>query len=218
MSENFAYSHASKQGEGRIGYVGSTNPHVVCKIADSGEILVKSPTNMAGYYKEPELSAEAIDPDGFLHTGDKGEIDSEGRLKITGRIKDIFKTSKGKYVAPAPIEDKFMKSVAIEQVCVAGSDLPQPLALVTLTESAQNSRLVELSKEELNQEMASLLTEVNATLDKHERMTALVILTDTWSVENNMMTPTLKIKRAEVESAYQASFDQWSVAGGVVWA
>jgi len=218
MSENFAYSHASKQGEGRIGYVGSTNPHVVCKIADSGEILVKSPTNMTGYYKEPELSVEAIDPDGFLHTGDKGEIDSEGRLKITGRIKDIFKTSKGKYVAPAPIEDKFMKSVAIEQVCVAGSDLPQPLALVTLTESAQKARLVESSKEELSKEMDRLLNDVNALLDKHERMTALVILTDTWSVENNMMTPTLKIKRAEVESAYQASFGQWSLAGGVVWA
>ena len=218
MSENFAYSHASKQGEGRIGYVGSSNAHVVCKIADSGEILVKSPTNMMGYYKEPVLSAEALDAEGFLHTGDKGEIDSENRLKITGRIKDIFKTSKGKYVAPAPIEDKLMKCVAIEQVCVAGANLPQPLALVTLTESAQRALLFEHSKAALAKEMGSLFVEVNAHLDKHEQMTTLVVLADTWSIENNKMTPTLKIKRAEVESAYQASFGHWSKTGGIVWA
>ena len=76
------------------------------RIADNGEILVRSPCNMMGYFKEPEKTREALTEDGWLHTGDRGEIDSEGRLRITGRVKELFKTGKGKYVAPAPIESR----------------------------------------------------------------------------------------------------------------
>ena len=217
MSENFAYSHTTKFGEGRVGYVGSNNRHVVCKISEAGEILVKSPTNMLGYYKEPELTRETLSADGFVHTGDKGEIDSRGRLKITGRIKDIFKTSKGKYVAPAPIEDAIMKSTHVEQVCVTGADLPQPLVLVTLSDQARLA--AKESKARLQSEFTDLLTTLNRRLDKHEQLSCLVVVAETWSVENQMITPTLKIKRAEVEATYQGQFTQWcGTREPVIWA
>lgn len=218
MSENFAYSHTTKLGEGRVGYVGSSNPHVVCKISEQGEVLVKSPTNMMGYYKEPELTREALDQEGFLHTGDKGEIDSQDRLKITGRIKDIFKTSKGKYVAPAPIEDRLMKNSIVEQVCVAGSNLPQPLALVTLSEQALTALSDSTKKSAMEQEFQSLLSSVNPRLDKHENLCCLVVLGDSWTIDNNMMTPTLKIKRDKVEAAYEDKFSVWSQSRDkVIW-
>lgn len=219
MSENFAYSHSTKFGEGRVGYVGSSNLHVVCKISEQGEVLVKSPTNMMGYYKEPELTRETLDQEGFLHTGDKGEIDSQNRLKITGRIKDIFKTSKGKYVAPAPIEDRLMRNINVEQVCVAGADLPQPLALLTLSEQAQAALSDSVKRATMEQEFQSLLSSVNPQLDKHENLSCLVVVGGSWSVDNNMMTPTLKIKRDKVETAYQDKFSGWSQSRDkVIWA
>jgi long-chain acyl-CoA synthetase len=95
----------------------------------SSEIQIKAPWNMLGYYKEPELTREAFTDDGWLRTGDKGALDAQGNLKITGRVKDLFKTSKGKYVAPAPIEDKLVMHSAIEACCVTGANLGQPLAL-----------------------------------------------------------------------------------------
>src|SRR5690554_7031717 len=95
------------------------------RISDIGEVLVKSPATMMGYYKDEEKTAEAFTEDGFLRTGDKGEIDEMGRLKLTGRIKEIFKTSKGKYIAPAPIENRLMAHDAIEMVCVSGANQTQ---------------------------------------------------------------------------------------------
>ncbi|OZB06167.1 MAG: AMP-binding acetyl-CoA synthetase, partial [Marinobacter sp. 34-60-7] len=129
MSENFAYSHMNKPGRTRTGYVGEALPGVEVKISDVGEVLVKSPATMMGYYKDEEKTAEAFTEDGFLRTGDKGEIDEMGRLKLTGRIKEIFKTSKGKYIAPAPIENRLMSHDAIEMVCVSGANQTQPHAL-----------------------------------------------------------------------------------------
>src|SRR6185436_15098983 len=107
----------------------------------SGEIQMRSPGVMLGYYKEPGLTAEAIDADGWLHTGDKGSLDSEGNLRITGRVKDLFKTSKGKYVAPAPIEDRLVMNGAVEACVVTGANLGQPLGIVMLNaEAAQHAR------------------------------------------------------------------------------
>ncbi|WP_156507771.1 AMP-binding protein [Halioglobus sp. HI00S01] len=203
MSENFAYSHSTQSGQARIGYVGNANPHVICKLSAEGEILVKSPTNMLGYYKEPELSAQTIDSEGYLHTGDKGEISADGHLKITGRIKDIFKTSKGKYVAPAPIEDKLQRHTALELVCVTGANLPQPIALVTLAEDASHDHAT------LQRELESLLAETNASLDKHENLSQIIVFPTPWTVESNIVTPTLKIKRPEVDKAYMPRVPYW---------
>ena len=105
MSENFNYSHLTMPGRGRAGYIGNPYPEVDCKLSDEGEILIKSPGNMLGYFKDPERTQEAFTEDGYLKTGDRGEIDEQNRLRITGRVKELFKTSKGKYVAPAPIEN-----------------------------------------------------------------------------------------------------------------
>lgn len=218
MSENFAYSHSTQLGEAQIGYVGNANPFVDCKLSPEGEILIKSPTNMLGYYLQPELTAETIDPEGYLHTGDKGEIDNNGRLKITGRFKEIFKTSKGKYVAPAPIEDLLLRNTALEQVCVTGADLPQPIALATLSESAVKKATDSAYKAELLESLSELVKDTNSKLDKHENISTLILFSELWSVDNNFMTPTLKVKRAQLEQAHQAKFETWSTTKEpIVW-
>ena len=212
MTENFAYSHSTRSGESRVGYVGTPSNYVQCKLGDSGEIMVKSPANMLGYYKEPQLTAEAFDPEGFLHTGDKGETDAHGRLKITGRIKEIFKTSKGKYVAPAPIENLLSRNTRLEQVCVTGAEQPAPIGLATLSESACEHLVNGGSVGEIISELESLLIETNSKLDKHEQLATLVIFRRAWSIEDNLVTPTLKIKRSEIDKSFGESFDRWSAA------
>ena len=107
-------SHMTKPGRGRIGYVGEPSDGVVQRIAEDGELQVKSPGVMMGYFKNPDATKETMTEDGYLRTGDKGEVDDMGRLKITGRTKEIFKTSKGKYVAPAPIENQYIVNQKIE--------------------------------------------------------------------------------------------------------
>ncbi|NIB41568.1 AMP-binding protein [Pseudomaricurvus alkylphenolicus] len=219
MSENFAYSHSTRPGQSKIGFVGVPSPFVDCKISSQGEILIKSPTNMLGYYLQPELTAETIDTEGYLHTGDKGEIDSQNRLKITGRIKEIFKTSKGKYVAPAPIEDLLLRNTWLEQICVTGDNLPQPIALATLSAAAVERCSCPDFRQQLQQALQQLLKDTNSRLDKHEHLSALVLFRQLWTVDNNFMTPTLKVKRAVLEDVYRPQFDQWGRQGGaVVWA
>ncbi len=127
MSENFGTSHASLPEAVRIGYVGSPAPGVSCRISPEGEILVRSPGQMMGYYKDLQKSTEDMTEDGFFRTGDCGEIDDQGRMRITGRIKEVFKTSKGKYVAPVPIEQLLGNHPQIETVCVTGPAPPSPL-------------------------------------------------------------------------------------------
>ena len=178
-------------------------PEVECKISDEGEILVKSDCTMLGYYKEPEKTKEAITKDKFLSTGDMGEIDEEGYLKITGRIKELFKTDKGKYVAPAPIELELSKNQHIAQICVVGSNLKQPMALVVLEENN------ELDKTILEQDLLQTLAEVNASLDNHERIAKFVIMHESWTVENNLITPTMKVKRNILEKKYEDDFLKW---------
>ena len=203
MSENCAYSHGNRPGMRKVGSVGITMPEVECKISDEGEILVKSDCTMLGYYKEPEKTKEAITKDKFLRTGDMGEIDEEGYLKITGRIKELFKTDKGKYVAPAPIELELSKNQHIAQICVVGSNLKQPMALVVLEENN------ELDKTILEQDLLQTLAEVNASLDNHERIAKFVIMHESWTVENNLITPTMKVKRNILEKKYEDDFLKW---------
>ena len=203
MSENCAYSHGNRPGMRKVGSVGITMPEVECKISDEGEILVKSDCTMLGYYKEPEKTKEAITKDKFLSTGDMGEIDEEGYLKITGRIKELFKTDKGKYVAPAPIELELSKNQHIAQICVVGSNLKQPMALVVLEENN------ELDKTILEQDLLQTLAEVNASLDNHERIAKFVIMHESWTVENNLITPTMKVKRNILEKKYEDDFLKW---------
>ncbi|WP_372963984.1 AMP-binding protein [Marinobacter sp.] len=209
MSENFAYSHMNKPGRTRTGYVGEPLPGVEVKISDVGEILVKSPATMMGYYKDEEKTAEAFTEDGFLKTGDKGEIDEMGRLKLTGRIKEIFKTSKGKYIAPAPIENSLMSHDAIEMVCVSGANQTQPHALVVLSEEIRPKSGDANFRKEIEESFKQLIEDVNKTVDPHEQLAFITVVSDEWSIENSFLTPTLKLKRNVVEDAYEAKVDAW---------
>lgn len=210
MSENFAYSHCSLPGKVRVGYVGNTYPGVECKISEGGEVLVKSPCNMMGYYKNPELTAQSYTEDGFLKTGDMGVIDEQGRLKITGRVKELFKTSKGKYIAPVPIENRLNGHELIEAVCVTGPSFPQPFALVMLP--LEEHKQVEQNPSEaarVESEMTELLNHVNGQLEAHEKLSCIVVVKDLWTMENGFLTPTMKIKRNVIEENYLPKAEAW---------
>jgi long-chain acyl-CoA synthetase len=173
---------------------------------------------MLGYYKEPELSAQALTPDGWLRTGDKGALDGEGNLKITGRVKDLFKTSKGKYVAPAPIEDRLVMHSAVEACCVTGANLGQPLALLMLNMEAAKKAADPAGRSELEASLAQHLTGVNEALDPHEQLDCLVVMTEAWTVDNDLITPTFKVKRNRIEDLFAKNYDTWvGMRKKVIW-
>ncbi len=212
MTENSAYSHSNLPGRRKPGTVGQTLEGVETKISEEGEICLKSIVNLVEYYREPEKTAETL-RDGWLHTGDKGVIDKEGYVRITGRVKDIFKTSKAKYVAPSPIEMKLSKNDYVEQVCVVGTGIPQPIALVVLSADARQK-----AQELIKTSLSETLKEVNPTLEHHEQLQKLVVVRDEWTPENGILTPTLKIKRGAVDDRYQHHYEKWYEGGkGVVW-
>lgn len=211
MTENCCYSHVTLHNNIKIGFVGQPLPHCNVRLGEKNEIQIKHQALMVGYYKEAEMSKEVFTADGFLKTGDEGYIDEEGFLKITGRVKDLFKTSKGKYVAPSPIEMKFSGNIFIEQVCVVGSGLPQPIALITLTEKGKRK-----TAEEIDVFLKDTLFQINTTLDAHEKLYKIVILPDEWTVENNLLTPSFKIKRNEIEKRYFLLYQEWYNEKGMV--
>jgi long-chain acyl-CoA synthetase len=206
MTENFGVSNLSLPGAKQYGTVGKTfSPNTEVKISETGEVCSRSDATMLGYYKNPEKTAEAIDSEGWLHTGDQGEFNSDGFLKITGRVKDAFKTSKGKYVTPTKIEGHFEMCELIEQICVMGTGLPQPIAVCVLSEIGQQKADTEV-KTELN----TLLSDVNHKIENYERMTHVVVVKDEWSVETGLVTPTLKLKRNVVEQKYAPMLGDWT--------
>jgi long-chain acyl-CoA synthetase len=210
MTENFNYSHMSMPGKTRVGYVGNSYDDVECRIAKDGEIQVKTPGKLMGYFKNPEATAETITEDGWVRTGDKGTLDEMKRLKITGRTKEIFKTSKGKYVAPAPIENELISNQHVELACVCGKSQPAPFALVHLSEAPKKKALSGASeREQLGKELEAHLKTINPKFDGHEQLQFLVVVKDEWLPENGFLTPTQKIKRATIEDTYQSKVDGW---------
>ena len=218
MSEDFAYSHATQPGMSRVGYVGSPMPGVDVKISEEGEILIKSPATMMGYYKQPELTAECYTEDGYFKTGDRGERDEQGRLKITGRVKELFKTSKGKYVAPAPIENLLNNHPEVELCCVTGSGNPQPYALILPAEELRPKLGDPAERQRFESELNALLDSVNGEVEAFERLQFLVVVKDPWAIENGFLTPTMKIKRSKIEDNYGPKNDEWYGAGKrIIW-
>lgn len=216
MSENFGYSHANAPGRAKVGTVGGSCPGVITKIADNGEILVKSPANMLGYYKMPEKTAEEFTEDGYFMTGDRGEVDSDGCLTITGRTKELFKTAKGKYVAPSPIENKLGTSAHIEVCCVSGADQGQPHALIMLSE--EGVAHANANRDAITAEFEAHRKAINDKLSPHEQLQFLAIVKDSWDIDNGFLTPTMKIKRNVIEDAYLPHVDEWYAARqGVIW-
>jgi len=211
-------THLTKQGKTIPGYAGSPLYGVETKRAENGELLVRSPMNMIGYYKEPEATREAFTEDGCLHTGDIVEVEPEGQIKIVGRIKEQFKTSKGKYVAPAPIETKLAAHPDVESCCLMGAGLPGPFAVIVLSAEARQRCADPVRKKELEESFQKLVEQVNAQLETHERVLFVAIVEGPWTIGNGMMTPTLKLKRSTVETQYMALVDFWkSQERMVVW-
>ena len=198
----------------RIGCVGTVLPNVQLKIAEDGEICVKGPSIMKGYYKKPEATAEAIDSEGWFHTGDIGEL-SEGKyLKITDRKKEIFKTSGGKYVAPQLVENKLKESVLIEQAIVVGEGQKFPSALIIPDFNAlkewcsrngidygDDAQMIKNDKvkDKINQEVKDLMK----SIAQYQQVKKVELLPKLFTIESGELTPTLKLKRKIIHGKYK---------------
>ena len=219
MTEDFAYSHNSTTQINAPGCVGVPLAGVQAKISPEGEILVKSPGQMVGYYKRPDLDAEAFTSDGFFKTGDQGSQRADGLLKITGRVKELFKTSKGKYVAPAPIENKLNVHPMIEMSIVSGVSQPAAYAMVVLAEDIRPKMNDAEVRADVETQLALHLEKVNAELADYEKLRMLVIANEAWSIENGFLTPTMKIKRSRIEASVESQVASWyQKNGSVFWA
>jgi long-chain acyl-CoA synthetase len=220
MTENCGVSHSTLPGSHQTGSVGLPYDEVESRIdPETGEIQMRCGALMQGYYKEPEQTAAAMTANGWLRTGDKGKIDKEGYLSITGRVKDIFKTSKGKYVSPATIEDLLIMHPGIEACAVSGANFAQPLALVMLSQDAVVRGASSEGKLALTESLQRHLSTVNARLESHEKLGCLAVVTTPWTPENGFVTPTLKVKRPRIEEAYADRYEGWLRQGKpVVWA
>ena len=187
-----------------IDCVGEVCPKCEVKIDDeTGEILMKSPWVMTGYYKDPEKTAEVL-KDGWIYSGDRGTIDDRGFVRVIGRVKDAFKTSKGSYVTPNPIERELSKNDYVEQVCVAGLGIPQPIALVNLSELA-----ISVDKTTIESSLQEEMNRVNADLAPYQRVSTIVVNKEPWSENNGLLTPTLKVRRGKIDDHYGKQFLQW---------
>ena len=220
MTEDFAYSHSAGREDAVPGRVGRPNPGVQARLADDGEILVKSPGQMAGYYKAPELTAESFTEDGYFKTGDLGAYDERGLLQLTGRKKELFKTAKGKYVAPAPIEGRLAAHPMIELALVAGSGQPAAHAMVLLDETLRPRVASEPALQaQVESELGTLLDKVNAAVASHEHLQFIVVAKEAWTMANGCLTPTMKIRRARIEASVAEAVAGWyDKPGPVIWA
>ena len=211
MTEDCVYSHFCGPKAHKFGTVGKALPGLQVKIADDGEIRLKGEGNMKGYFKEPQMTAGAFDEGNYLKTGDMGEYDNEGFLKITGRIKDQFKTDKGKYISPAPIEVRLLSNTDIEHACIVGTGVPQPMALVCLSDTGKGK-----TNDELIKNFTESLDSINPSLEKFEKIEKIVIMKENWTIDNNKITPSLKVKRNEIEKIHLPKYPEWYDKPGIV--
>ena len=203
MTENMGLNAVMPRNQIKLGTVGRIHPDCETRIdPETQEIQMRAPYNTIGYFKEPRLSQELFTKDGWLKTGDQGKLDTEGFISIIGRVKDNFKTAKGHYVAPAPIENKLNTHDYVEQVCVVGVNLPQPIVLIVLSALGKS-----MEEAEIKTAFEALLNEVNPTLKNYEHLRKMVIVDEDWTIENECLTPTMKIKRPSIEQKYKANFD-----------
>ena len=193
----------------RLGTIGVPQKCVEMKLSDEGEVLIRGDAVFKEYYNNPEATADAF-MDGWFRTGDRARVDQDGSWSIIGRVKEQFKTAKGKYVAPVPIESLLARNPDIEQVCVLGSGRKQPLAIAVLNEQVRERA------DDTHERLQATLNEVNSELESHQRLDHIVVSDEVWSIENDMLTPTLKIKRNKLEERY-GDFLQRSLPAAVVW-
>lgn len=179
---------------------------------ETSEILMKSFAMMTGYYKNPEKTNEVL-KDGWLRSGDRGSIDEKGFIRVIGRVKDAFKTAKGSYVTPNPLEEFLTENDYIEQVCVVGLGIPQPIALINLSPMG-----VAADKTDVEASLLKTLEELNATRANFERISTLIIQTETWTPENGYLTPTMKVKRFTLDDQFSQDYLGWQEAPEkIIW-
>jgi long-subunit acyl-CoA synthetase (AMP-forming) len=202
MTENLGLTSVMPKNKIQLGTVGKIWP--ICEVRiQEGEIQMKSDYVMQGYYKELSITKQTFE-DGWLKTGDAGTLGEDGFLKITGRIKENFKTSKGFYVSPATIETHIQNHPLVDQVCVVGANLPEPMALVVLKEESK-----ELDSQAVNEQLEDLFISLNPHFKHYEMIKKIIVIQEPWTVENSCMTPTLKIRRLEIERVYERYFGDW---------
>jgi len=197
MTETFAYGTQIGRGEKpRFGTISKALPGVELKTSDEHELLIQCPCMMQGYYENEDLTRQSF-VDGWFRTGDRAFIEEQGWVTITGRLKELFKTSKGKYIAPVPLESLLARNEMIELACVIGERLDQPVALVQLAEGLQ------ADMRELRRRLVETLERVNAELEPHQRIERIIVTREAWTIENEFLTPTLKIRRQRIEKHYR---------------
>ncbi len=211
MTENLGLNSLMPRDQIKLGTVGRIHEQCTTRIdAETGEIQMKANYNCLGYYKNPEQTAALFDGP-WLKTGDMGQLDTDNYLRIVGRVKDNFKTAKGQYVSPAPIENALSLHKYVEVSCVVGVNLPQPLGLIILSATAS-----EVEKNELVQELEKHLQTTNPQFKKYECLKKLIIMQEPWTVENACLTPTLKIRRMEIERLVQDRIESWYEANETI--
>ncbi|GAB4009961.1 AMP-binding protein [Spirosoma migulaei] len=205
MTENLGAVSMMPADRIKDGTVGRVNDGMNVRIDPAtGEILTQGAWNMRGYYRDPELTAKTLTTDNWLHTGDVGELDADGYLRITGRLNDLYKSPKGEFINPTKLEFGFSENQLVDQICVMGAQLPQPIALLVLSDIGQKTPSTDVVKS-----LTDTLTDLNSQLPAYERLKKIILVKDAWTVDNNLMTPTLKIKRKEVEKRYQSLINAW---------
>ncbi len=211
-------THIPLPGKFRLGYVGTASPYAETRIAETGEVQVRGPMSMLGYYREPELTQASYTEDGFFRTGDRGEIDEQGRLRLIGRLKEEFKTSKGKYVAPSQIENTLALSTIFESVAVFGSGMTSPFAIAVLVPGKRTDSQSPSNRETIAAEVQAAIVRTNELLEHHEHLRFVVLSSEPWTPENGIMTPTMKVRRAIIEQRLSQRFSEWENSGApVIW-
>ncbi|HDY7830767.1 TPA: AMP-binding protein [Vibrio vulnificus] len=212
MTESFAYSTLNYPFRAdKIGSVGNAGPGIELKIAADDEIMVRGKGLFSGYYKNDIATQEAFDKEGWLHTGDIGRLDAEGYLTIQGRKKDTFKTAKGKFVSPVPIENKLFEYSRVEMMCLIGLGLPAPILLVV------PHNFPNFDRDRYEHTTKRVIAKMNAELESHEQIKGVLMIKDPWSIDNGILTPTLKIKRHVLEQKYHEVGQNWPKDKLVVW-
>lgn len=212
MTETFAYSTINYPFRAdKIGTVGAVGPGVDVRIADDQEIMVRGKGLFSGYYKNDQATQESFDDEGWLHTGDIGSLDDEGYLSIEGRKKDTFKTAKGKFVSPVPIEKKIFEHSRVEMMCLIGLGLPAPILLI-IPHSFKN-----FDRERYERKTVKIINQINDGLESHAKIKGVLMIKEPWSIENGILTPTLKIKRHILEKKYHDVGANWPSDKFIVW-
>jgi len=205
MTENCAIcSSVDGKDFDKLNTVGKPQKGVDLKIdEETGEILMRGPFVMIGYYKNEELTEQTL-RGGWLHTGDKGFLDNDNYLHITGRVADSFKTSKGEYIEPLTLEQYFVNINEIEEVCVVGLGIAQPICLVQLSEIGKKC-----SNEEISNLLLERLNEVNSEVVNYKKISTLIIVKEEWTQENGIVGPTQKLKRGKIQDKYSNYYLKW---------